>query len=505
MKNASGTSPPSEIELKLVLPGADRRRIAHQLAVTPPLAGVAFQVLRLRNIYFDTPVQDLRQQKIALRLRSVREGTSSRPRWIQTLKTSGHSTAGLSQRGEWETPLRRGELDPITLQDTPWSAIDSNSELFAHLKPCFETRSTRTLWQVKAQDGSQIEVALDVGSVHANSRRMPICELELELIHGSPDALFAVAEELATHLAILPAQTSKAEQGWRLVAGVSAAPLRAHTLALEAEQAAGPAVQQVLAEMFGHFTENLVGILNADHAELVHQARVGWRRWRSGLWLFKPLLKDHQAPDTEELRPLLDALGAVRDLDVAALESLPTWAEAFVAGDRTRNTAWLHMEATLQAERRARRLSLLDALAAPATGLALMRLSRWLHGFKQVPETTLTLGEWAKNRTHDLHALLSDEVDLMLGVEDSKSDTALEHQHRVRLLAKRTRYCLEAMRPVLPKARTRRWTDQATRLQSDIGAARDLLLLADLLAPLGVDRGIVGFLRGVSAAQIASR
>ncbi|MBH1963219.1 MAG: CHAD domain-containing protein [Comamonadaceae bacterium] len=504
MKKASGSSS-SEIELKLVLPAANRRQIAQQLAATPTLAGTASRVLRLRNIYFDSAEQDLRLQKAALRLRSVREGSSKRQTWLQTFKTSGTSTGGLSQRGEWETPVRQGVLDPLALQGTPWQEIDSRGDLLERLQPCFETRSTRTLWQLQAQDGSQIEVALDVGSVHANGKRLPICELELELIQGNADALFAVAEELASAIAVLPAQTSKAEQGWRLAAGVSAAPLRARTLTLDEGQAAGPAAQEVLGEMFSHFSENLVGILRADHAELVHQARVGWRRWRSGLWLFKPLLKDRPAPDTEGLRPLLDALGAVRDLDVAALESLPTWAEAFIAGDSERSASWLLMEATLQAERRARRLSLLEALAAPATGLALMRLSRWLHNFKPAQKRSQALREWAKDRAHELHARLSDEVESMLAVEDSKSNAALEHQHRVRLLAKRTRYCLEAMNPVLPKARTRRWTDQATEIQSGIGAARDLLLLADLLAPLGVDRAILGFLRGISAARMAPR
>mgnify|MGYP002129101585 FL=1 len=61
----------------------------------------------------------------------------------------------------------------------------------------------------------------------------------------------------------------------------------------------------------------------------------------------------------------------------------------------------------------------------------------------------------------------------------------------------------EALRTVLPKERTRRWQEQATELQTSIGAARDLMLLATLLEPLGIDRGILGFLRGVAAGRMA--
>ena len=81
------TRPPAlEIELKLALPGADPRRIGAQLAAVPALAGLPAQVVRLVNTYFDTPGQHLRQQRAALRGRSVR--TAGGTRWVETLKTA---------------------------------------------------------------------------------------------------------------------------------------------------------------------------------------------------------------------------------------------------------------------------------------------------------------------------------------------------------------------------------------------------------------------------------
>lgn len=504
-----------EIELKLALPGVGRRDIASRLAAIPPLAGTAFKQQRLRNIYFDTPEQHLRQHKAALRLRSVREGSNGRPRWLQTLKTAGSNSGGLSQRGEWETPLNKGVLDPLALEDTPWHAIDGNGQLFPQLIPCFETKSTRTLWEVNGINGSQIEVALDVGSVQSNGRSLPICELELELVQGTADALFALAEQIAAHLAVLPASTSKAEHGWRLVNGIDAVPLHARTLSLEPRQPTLWAAQQVLSEMLGQFTENLARLLHSNEAELVHQARVGWRRWRSGLWLFKPVLEQHPGPDTSGLRSLLEALGAMRNLDVALLETLPIWQEAFVEGNARRAADWHAMETTLRAEQGARRATLLKALAAPGTGEAIVRLGRWLHELQYAEPARQRLDRWATKRTQQLHARLSHALDAMHAAQQhTETGSATEaqpirtigiaetmkHQHRARLLAKRSRYCLSAMQAVLPSARTRRWTQQAIELQTRIGSVRDQMLLVELIQPLGVDPAILGFLRGIAAA-----
>ncbi|QTD46495.1 CYTH and CHAD domain-containing protein [Ottowia testudinis] len=495
----------AEIELKLALPGVDPKTIAAQLTALPALAGLAPTEQRLKNIYFDTPDQHLRRAQAVLRLRSLRQA-GGRARWIQTFKTAGGTDGALSQRGEWEATVRSGQLDPIALQGTPWPGIDTDGQLFAQLAPCFETETVRTLRLFTAEDGSLIEVALDLGGVRAGGEHTALYELELELLKGRPDALFELADHIAARLPVLPSPVSKAERGWRLLDGTARAPRRARKLDLAAELPVLHAAQAVLGEMLGQFVENLGGILHFDNPELVHQARVGWRRWRSALWLFKPLLAEYRPPDTAPLRPLLNALGAVRDFDVAGLESLPQWADAYIAGDPERATDWQTMEAAVQAERGLRRTRLLGALQSPATGQALLQLERWLHALPQAAWTAELAAQnidgWAAARTKRLHQRLATEVKEMQDA-DLQTEEGIEHQHNVRLLAKRTRYVLEALRAVLPRERTRRWQDQATELQTSIGAARDLMLLATLLAPLGVHAGILGFLRGVAAGRLA--
>ncbi len=530
---------PLEIELKLALPGADPRRIGAQLAAVPALAGLPAQVVRLVNTYFDTPGQHLRQQRAALRLRSVR--TAGRTRWLQTLKTAG-TPGALSQRGEWETALRRGALDPAALQGTPWAVLDPRGDLFGQLAPVFQTRATRTLREYTAADGSRIEVALDVGHVRAEGRTVALCELELELLHGPPDALFALAEQVALWLPVLPGDTSKAQRGWQLADGGARPPRRARPPALTPDQPVRPAAQAVLGEALGQFSANLAdlaeatGLAGSDDAERVHQARVGWRRWRSALWLFRPVLRGSPAPDAAALRPLLDALGAARDLDVAVLDTLPRWADAYVGaapgtdraeGATQRRTAWQRMLATLHTQRRRRHAALRAALHTPATGLALLRLLRWVNALAPAgagaaeataaPEALLR--DWAPRRARRLRTRLRDAI-AALGAPANRPDpgagqatpppsaaanpTGTAQQHRMRLLAKRSRYVLESLRPLLRPKRTRKAIAQATALQTGIGATRDLDLLASLLATLGAERAIAAFFRGASVARASA-
>lgn len=493
---------PTEIELKLELPGADQRLIAAQVAAIPPLDGIVSEQQQLRNIYFDTPEQHLRKQRAALRLRSVRQG-NERERWKQTFKTAGSGTSGLSQRGEWESSVPGGALDPLALKDTPWHAIEGHEQLFAQLAPCFETASERTLWQVNAGDGGLIEVALDVGSVQARGQSLPICELELELVSGPVDALFSLAGQIAARVAVLPSATSKAERGWRMLDDSSANALRARPPSLRPDLPAMHAAEAVLGEMLSQFSENLARLVRFDDAELVHQARVGWRRWNSGLWLFKPLLKDVPAPDSSGLAPLRQVLGRLRDLDVAAVETLPPWKEAFIAGDAGRQAHWKRLEKTIAREREALRRTLREILATPDTGAALVGLSRWVHTLHHYETRSEDIGPWAEKRTSRLHRRLKNEMAEAEEAREHGDENALELEHRTRLLAKRSRYCLEAMQSLLPKSRTRRWTEEATDVQTQIGAARDLMLVTHLLEPMDTDRAILEFLRGVVAGRMA--
>ncbi|MBI6896842.1 inorganic triphosphatase [Pseudomonas putida] len=172
-----------------------------------------WQTRELLNQYFDTPERDLSAARVALRLR--RDGEVI----IQTLKCRGQSVAGLSERNEHEWHLDKVKLDLKKLDTTCWpeqlAELDKKT-----IKPLFTTDFTREYAEIAWGRGKAkvvIEAALDQGFVIAGKRKEEICELELELREGTPEALLELAAELAASLPLMPCDISKAERGYRLL------------------------------------------------------------------------------------------------------------------------------------------------------------------------------------------------------------------------------------------------------------------------------------------------
>ncbi|MDO8248576.1 MAG: CHAD domain-containing protein [Rhodoferax sp.] len=497
MKPAALLHHSEEIELKLALPGANPSNLAKQLARTPVLARRQPTHQQLHNVYYDTPEQHLRQQRVALRIRRV--GSEAKPQWLQTLKTGGRSDSALSQRGEWETPVPDASLSFKALKATPWSGIDPDGRVFQALAPSFVTSFERTSWQVRRRDGSVIEVALDIGHIVAGDKTTPICELELELKAGQPAALFNIAQQIARTIAVLPATKSKAERGYALAQDSLEAPLRAQPPQLTSDLAVRAAAQRVLSEMFCQFTSNLNALRTSDDPEVVHQARVGWRRFKSARRLFRPVLALDAVPSWQALQALLTCLGELRDLDVARIETLPPLAEGYAAGNERRAQAWQAMTQALTHGAELQRKAVRYALQEPSVGASLLATTQWLAGLTASPsagdavaEPKLSLRRWSRRRIDRLHA----QFKRALGQACDP-----ESLHRARILAKRMRYGIEALRSLLPGKRAQRWSQQATGLQTSIGATRDLMQAAVLVARLELDRGLAEFLRGVAVGS----
>lgn len=469
----------AELEIKLALPAPNPAGLAQQLARLPALARRQPVHQQVDNIYYDTPAQALRAQRMALRLRRV--GGDDAPQWLQTFKTSDGGDSALSLRGEWEVPVPGPALVQTALQSAPpWQRLDPDGAVFAALQPCFATAFERTAWTVRRRDGSVIEVALDLGQITSGQRSMPICELELELLAGAPTALF----DLARHIALRD--------------GTLDTPLRARPQPLGGDVAWHHMVQPVLGEMFAQFTANLNALRHCDDPELVHQARVGWRRFRGAVRLFKPAVPAQTLPSWQGLQPLLTALGELRDLDVACTQTLPALQNAFVADGAERTQAWQAMELAFRHAAVQQRQAVRHALQAPAVGAALLAITLWLVDLSR-PQAWgdspglpgKTVRRWVRQRIQRLH---------MQWKKALRDSTHAESQHRARILAKRLRYNIEALCPLLP-ARTQRWLQQASGVQAGIGASRDLLQAGVLAQRLAVDRGLVAFLRGYAAGR----
>lgn len=497
MKSVPGVPVSTEIELKLALPTCHPATLARRLSKLAVLAQHPAVQEHLQSAYYDTPDLLLHEQRVTLRLRSLEVGAKSK--WVQTLKTNGRVDSALSQRGEWETPLQQARLSLPGLMKTPWAEFDPGGRVFADLTVVFQTRFERTKWLVHRRDGSVIEVALDIGQIVIDKHKSPICELELELKAGQVTALFEVAQQIAQRVAVVPFSASKAERGYRLARDGGNTAVSAEAPLLSPDVSRIEAGQQILGEMFSQFTSNLCLLVHSDHPEVVHQARIGWRRFRSALRLFDAVLAPGAPQFKAALRELLTCLGRLRDLDVARTQTLPPIADVYTAGEAARIESWQVMTRTLVSRCQDQRHAACGALQEPAVGLCLLAVTQWLEAFhpaSRIEDPSSRSGgalrPWAKRKMLRLHDKLA---------RARREAPGLHHLHRVRILAKRMRYNIEALRGVLPKKRSRHWYRQVSALQMSLGATRDLAQAAALVAELKVDRELIEFLRGLAMSR----
>lgn len=496
------TSPhPVEIELKLALPPqqaeAFLRRMARRRSV--PMR----QELLTR--YFDTPDFALSVQGVALRVRRVGR------RWLQTLKTEGERQGGLSQRAEYEMAITRGTPD--------WSRFPPEAlayvadTLRGRIVPVFETRFHRTAWLLTGKGGAQIEVALDVGAVHAGRRSESICEIELELKAGRPDALFELAQSWTGQFDCVPLDASKAERGVRLAHGEAAAPVKSAPLALDRAMRVEDGFAVICQACLAQFQANLPGVLGplpltqaGEGAsagptavnEYVHQARVALRRLRAGLRLYRRVCV---LPDEllDGLRALAAALGPARDWDVLCDETLPAIAPHYP--DRA---AWQHGMQALQARRAGVRAAMQAAIAQARPGAWLLAFQRWLlqHGWQEAAEAQRViqlspLRDWARR------ALQKGHRPIARGARDFEQLQAAQ-RHALRIAVKRQRYTAEFFQGLFGKRRQARYLALLCDAQDSLGRSNDARIAGELLAAAQVDAGPMGdFVLGWLAAKQA--
>lgn len=194
-----------EIELKLRLDPRDTQRLTDALN----LIANSQPTRHLHNVYYDTGRAELAAQRCALRIRQ--HGSQ----FEQTLKTVGHSDAGLQQRHEWNWPLSHNHLDIALLQDPDVQRHWPASIAIDQLKPYFTTHFERQVWLWQEGENA-IEIVLDQGTIEHQDQQQRLCELELELLNGDIEPLWQLAQQLAQHCPLWLSDISKAERGYQL-------------------------------------------------------------------------------------------------------------------------------------------------------------------------------------------------------------------------------------------------------------------------------------------------
>jgi len=200
----------SELELKLAATPEKLKNII-ELEFPGAASQSPWESQKMLNTYFDTANFKLREMAIGMRIRQVED------RLIQTVKSSGKAIGGLHQRNEDEIDLNRNKLD-TTLISEPYLQIlvEEALEEDGEFQACFDTDFERTQCLLTFSDGTKIEVALDLGTITAGEKSLPICEVELELVEGSAEYVFAIGRYLIKELDLTLANASKARRGYSL-------------------------------------------------------------------------------------------------------------------------------------------------------------------------------------------------------------------------------------------------------------------------------------------------
>ncbi|HWH39025.1 MAG TPA: CHAD domain-containing protein [Usitatibacter sp.] len=446
-----------EVELKLEVAAEDLDALARAplLRAAPPPRRE-----RLQATYFDTAGHLLRRSGMALRVR--REGE----RWVQCLKAGHSGEAGLHSRDEWESPRADASLDLDLLAGTPLAPVLEDGNPDHVLRALFTVEIERTTWSVAVSAQDRVEVVADHGEVRHGRQRSPVCEVEIESVTGDPMAVFAAAEALLGVVPLRASSITKAQRGYALAMREQPRPAKAAAVPLLRDDRVDVAARRVVGAALAQLQAN------ATHAarggEWLHQFRVGLRRLRSALRIFRGCFERHLGRDMRaDCRWLSRITGEARDLDV--------FIEAMLAPS-DRGSA---LERRAKRARAAARRAVAIALASERYTRFVLRFARWLamQDDSMDGDDIMATAAGALDRKYDR---------AMQGLRNlERLDAA--GRHRVRIELKRLRYACEMLGSLYGRETVTPYAEAVAQLQDDLGIEADAMAALRLLEQLGGD------------------
>ncbi len=488
-----------EIELKLLAAPQDAEAL-RQHPLLKKYATSKPHEQKMVDTYFDTSDLQIRRCDAGLRVRRVGNG------WVQTLKGGGSVDGGLHSRHEWESRVAGPAPDLAMLRDvvdhkTAWGRLLRCPMIEDRLLPIFATKVKRMVWELRLPQGDEVECVLDLGNLECGGKKVAISEIELELKSGDPTHLFDFALALQQDIPMQIGNLSKADRGYALFAPQPPAAVKATLLKLSKRMTIEQVFQAIAANCMAQVQANETGVAQEHDVENLHQMRVGLRRLRSALGLFKDVL---QPPEDlqQELGWLVTQLGAARDWDVLAGSTLPAVAEA--APDEPRLA-----EVKLAAQNKTHEMHEATSIAvsSPRYTRLILCFTRWVQGcgwrdamsLQSQNRLTENVTKFARNTlVYDQRRLLKRGRKL--------PGANPETRHRVRIAAKKTRYATEFFQSLYSSKRVRPYVEALSNLQDELGWLNDAAVADRLLKELQEGQshleGSAGFVRGYLASRV---
>jgi CHAD domain-containing protein len=464
------------VERELKLTAGPGFHLPDLSGLLPGIRAGVVDAVRMETTYYDTADLRLSRWGCSLRHRS-KEG------W--TLKLPVPQTGDILERNElsFSGPAR---TPPKAAQDLVRAYLRGS-----RLQPVARLSTLRHRVRLTGEDGKPLAEVVDDEVSVLEGRRVAarFREIEIELAEGDRSLVKTIAKRLAAAGAEPSDQTPKLVRalGPRAAASPEVAPAP-----LPKKPTAGHLVARAISAALGELFSNDPGVRLGSDPEAVHRARVGVRTLRSHLRTFARLLEGDPLR-FEQLRELGRVLGEVRDREVL-LELLRTKAAEIPAGDQRVAAEIL---GRLEAELGAARSRLAEFMDADAYFDMLESLVK----FAAAP---------AFNELADLPAA---QVGVELArrpwrrlrkaVQALPESPVPDQLHRIRILAKRTRYAAEAVAPVVGK-RAERFAAAAAELQGVLGEYHDAIT-AETWLRSAAGTGRRAFVAGELAARVRAR
>jgi inorganic triphosphatase YgiF len=491
---------PMEIELKLLIDPHDAPALRDHPLITKYAVG-APERQTLFSTYYDTPDLYFLKHRAGLRVRQTDNG------WVQTMKDGSTVTGGLHSRNEWEAPVASGAPDLAALRElvgdkSPWHDRLADPALEASLVPVFSNRFERTAWQLAFPGGQTAELALDIGELERNDAREPISEVELEVKSGDPAPLFDFALDLQRDVPLRIGNESKAQRGYALLSPQEPPLVKARSVRLHADMSAEDALQAIAGNCLEQIQGNETGVIEGADPEHVHQLRVGMRRLRSLLKLYRELAPLPQQLQ-DEIGWLGGELGASRDWEVLATGTL---ADILGAGGAAQEEELPALQQAAQAIANANRARAAEAVRSVRYARLMLSLAAWVHGRRwqreAMPEQKATFAAAVKPFAN---RMLNEARRRLRKRGRHLAQADAEERHRLRIAAKRMRYATEFFGSLYAQRRVKRYVKALSALQDRLGWLNDVSVAQKLLRELAGREPAQALGAGIAAGYLMAR
>lgn len=458
----------SEIEIKLATDQGSLARLNEGAPLVDALRPARSS--QLTAIYFDTKDFALVRHGVALRIRF--DGKTR----TQTAK----SLSGIVARDEWEMKVASDGPDLSAVPPVRSLRILKKGKVRRRLRPVFATDVKRRTFHFE-RGGSELEIAVDTGSIRAGDRTAPVGEIEIELRKGTHQALFDVVRGIHARVPSILSLTTKSEVGYQLAATQPGAAARERTVCVTRNVPVAEALKLIGRGLLANLFDEANRLAERRSVEAVHRARVNLRRVRAFWQLFRPVLENERSRAVrQDLKWISDCLGALRDLDVFQA----TVVEPALA--RSKPIKGLDAVVDL-VERQGRECydRVVEALRSQRfLDLGLLLIERF-EGLEDEADRAPKARRLRKKPVcRYLRAAIEPRLRTLCRNGRRIRQLDSEEQHKVRIEAKKLRYVLEPFGGLAGRRVFRDTNKHLAAMQDALGAANDWHRAGDLAATL---------------------